>query len=158
MTLDIKSFYLCTSLERYEYLRMKVKKFPQDIIELYKLQENATADGFVYVEVRKGMYGLPQAGLLAQKLLEKRLGLHGYTQSKYTPGLWSHETRPISFSLVVDDFGVKYVGKEHADHLIAVLKEHYEITEDWKGTKYCGITFNWDYKNREVHMSMPGYV
>jgi len=104
------------------------------------------------------MYGLPQAGLLAQKLLEKRLGLHRYTQSKYTPGFWSHETRPISFSLVVDDFGVKYVGKEHADHLIAVLKEHYEITEDWEGTKYCGITFDWDYENREVHMSMPGYV
>ena len=76
------------------------------------------------------MYGLPQAGLLAQKLLEKPLGVHGYTQSKYIPGYWSHETRPISFSQVVDDFGVKYVGKEHADHLIAVLKEHYEITEE----------------------------
>ena len=67
-------------------------------------------DGFVYIEVRKGMYGLPQAGLLAQQLLEKCLKKHGYTQSAVTAGLWTHEWRPVSFSLVVDDFGVKYVG------------------------------------------------
>ena len=107
---------------------------------------------YVYVEVRRGMYSFPQAGLLVQKILEKCLGVHGYTQSKYTPGYWSHETRPV------DDFGSKYVGKEHADHLIAVLKEHYELTEDCGGTKYCRITLDCDYEKREVHMSMPGYV
>ena len=53
---------------------------------------------------------------------------------------------------------VKNVGKEHADHLIAVLKEHYELTEDCGGTKYCRITLDCDYEKREVHMSMPGYV
>jgi hypothetical protein len=65
--------------------------------------------GFVYLEVTKGMYGLPQAGLLANELLEKRLNKHGYHQSKFVPGLWKHKTRPIMFTLVVDDFGVKYV-------------------------------------------------
>ena len=79
------------------------------------------------------MYGLPQAGLLAQELLEQRLGKQGYTQSKVTPGFWTHSGHPISFTLVVDDFGVKYVGKEHADHLVRVLKEHDEISEDWEG-------------------------
>ena len=59
--------------------------------------------------------------------------------------------------LIVDDFGVKYVGKEHADHLIKVLKEHYEVAEDWDGEKYCGITLDWDYIKRKVHLSMPGY-
>ena len=62
------------------------------------------------------------------------------------PGFWTHESRPISFSSVVDDFGVRYVRKYHASHLIAVLKEHYELLEDWGGTKYCRVTFNWDYK------------
>ena len=62
------------------------------------------------------MYGLLQAGLLANKLLEKRLNINGYFQSKLVPGLWKHEWRPIQFTLVVDDFGVKYVGKEHALH------------------------------------------
>ena len=59
---------------------------------------------------------------------------------------------------MVDDFGVKYVGKEHAEHLVAALKEDYEVETDWEGTKYCGVTIDWDYKKREVHISMPGYV
>ena len=74
-----------------------------------------------------------------------------------TPGFWTHSWRPISFTLVVDDFGVKYVGNDHADHLVRVLKEHYEISEDWEGKKYIGLTFDWDYKKRQVHVSMPGY-
>ena len=72
-----------------------------------------------------------------------------------TPGLWTHEWRPICFSLVVDDFGVKYVGKEHAAHLVAALKETYDIEVDEKGEKYVGISIDWDYKNGEVHLSMP---
>ena len=82
-------------LEHYEYLRIKISNFLQEVIDLYKLQEKTTPDGFIYVEVRCGMYGLTQAGLLAQKLLEKFLGVHSYTQSKYTPGYWSHKTRLI---------------------------------------------------------------
>ena len=46
----------------------------------------------------------------------------------YKPGLWFHEWRPIQFSLVVDDFGVKYVGEENAKHLVNALVEHYEIS------------------------------
>ncbi len=93
-----------------------------------------------------------------RKLLEQRLNTHGYSQSKAVPGLWTHRTRPISFTLVVDDFGVKYQGREHALHLINILKQNYEIAEDWTGSKYIGITFDWDYANRRVHLSMPGYV
>ena len=104
------------------------------------------------------MYGLPQAGLLANELLEKRLNQNGYFQSKIIPGLWKHKTRPITFTLVVDDFGVKYVGKEHAEHLEAVLKQHYEVTTDWTGTRYVGIHLFWDYQKHQVHLHMPGYV
>ena len=59
--------------------------------------------------------------------------------------------------LIVDDFGVKYVGKEHADHLISVLRGHYTDDTDWDGKKYCGITLDSDYVKGEVHLSMPGY-
>ena len=52
--------------------------FPEDVIAQYNLKDIVTSDGYVYIEVRKGMYGLPQAGLLAQELLEKRLEKHGY--------------------------------------------------------------------------------
>jgi len=60
--------------------------------------------------------------------------------------------------LVVDDFGIKYVGEEHANHLKATLEEHYKLTCDWTGTRYIGITLDWDYKRRQVHLSMPNYV
>ena len=65
MTLDIKNFYLNTPLARYEYLRLKLTNLPEDVIEEYGLKEKETKDRYVYVEIRKGMYGLPQAGLLA---------------------------------------------------------------------------------------------
>ena len=112
----------------------------------------------MYVEVRKGMYGLPHAGLLSQILLEERLKKYGYEQSKIILGFWKHKEIPICFTLVVDDFGVNYIGKEHARHLVSVLKEHYEISEDWEGKKYVGFTFDWDYEKKMVHVFMPGYV
>ncbi len=72
--------------------------------------------------------------------------------------LWRHAARPITFSFVVDDFGIKYVGKEHADHLIKCLKEKYKLTEDWTGNLYCGITLDWNYEARTLDISMPGYI
>lgn len=69
-----------------------------------------------------------------------------------------HETRPIAFTLVVDDFGIKYKGREHADHLIAALQELYEITIDWTGSKYLGIVIAYDRLARTIHLSMPQYV
>ena len=147
-----------TPLKRHEYLRLKLADMPPDVIEYYDLRKLATPDGSIYVRVKKGMYGLPHSGLLAQELLEERLGKDGYYQSNFTPGLWLHKTRPISFSLCVDDFGVKYVGEEHKQHLLQSLKKHYEITVEDEGTRYLGITLEWDYVKRKVHLSMPGYV
>ena len=158
MTMDISDFYLMTPLKRKEYLRMKLSNMPDAIQNQYNLKELATADGHVYLAVKRGMYGLPMAGILAQELLEKRLNAHGYQQSKFTPGLWTHKWRPICFSLIVDDFGVKYVGKEHADHLKSVIEEHYKVTADWEGKRYLGLTLDWDYVLRQVHLSMPDYV
>ncbi len=71
MTVDIKNFYLNTPMVRHEYMRMKMLDIPDKIIAQYKLSEKANSDGNVYIEVRKGKYGLPQAGILAQKLLEQ---------------------------------------------------------------------------------------
>ena len=71
MSIDIKNFYLATPMERYEYLKLKLCDIPEEIINEYNLLNIATPDKSVYVEVRKGMYGLPQAGLIANELLEK---------------------------------------------------------------------------------------
>ena len=64
----------------------------------------------------------------------------------------------MQFTLVVDNFGVKYVGKEHALHLKNALQESYDVTTEWDGKRYIGITLEWDYKQQQVHHSMPGYV
>jgi hypothetical protein len=64
----------------------------------------------------------------------------------------------IQFTLVVDNFGIKYVGKEHANHLLSTLKEHYTIDIDWEGKLYCGIILTWDYIKKHVDISMPGYI
>jgi hypothetical protein len=66
MTINIKDFYLMTPMDRYEYFRMKLELFPQDIINEYGLHNKADADGNVFCEVQRGMYGLPQAGIIAQ--------------------------------------------------------------------------------------------
>jgi hypothetical protein len=95
----------------FEYMHIPIKLIPQEIIAEYNLL-SLVSDGHVYIEVQKGIYGLPQAGTLTNQLLAHRLSIHGYHQTKFTPGLWSHVTRPIHFTLAVDDFGVQYVGKE----------------------------------------------
>ena len=157
MCLDIKNFYLSAPLDRFEYMKIPLALFPQWTIEQYDLNKHAL-HGFVYLEMRRAVWGLPQAGILANKLLRKRLLPHGYYECANTPGLWKHVSRPISFTLVVDDFGVKYVGKEHATHLINCIKEQYGVTEDWTGDLYCGIKLKWNYVARTLDISMPGYI
>ena len=117
---DVKNFYLGTIMTRYEYLRLSITIIPQEIIDQYTLLP-LVRNGYVYIEIQRGMYGLPQAGILANNQLTERLEPKGYYQCRYTPGLWRHKCRPILFSLAVDDFGIKYAGKEHADHLIASI-------------------------------------
>ena len=58
----------------------------------------------------------------------------------------------------MDDFGVKYDGKNNARHLIDSLKEDFTILEDWKGGLYCGINLKLDYDKRTLYISMPGYI
>eukprot|EP00957_Ditylum_brightwellii_P183809 14000828-Ditylum_brightwellii.AAC.1 len=74
-----------------------------EIRQQYKLG-NKVHDGHIYVEIRKGMYGLPQAGCIAHGQLVKHLDKRGYQPVQHTPGLWRHETRDITFSLIADDF------------------------------------------------------
>jgi hypothetical protein len=136
---------------------INLASLPQETIEKYDLHELAQ-DGKVYIGIQKGMFGLPQAGILANELLQRNLAKDGYRPTTHTHGLWTHDTRPISFLLVVDDFRVKYVGREHAEHLMTCIQKNYNISSDWNGTAYCGLTLDWDYKNRTVDVSMTGYI
>ncbi len=75
---------------------------------------------YVYMRIIKEMYGLPQDGMLSNKLLKECLQKHWYYELIYTTGLFTHKT-------IVDDLGVKHVGKEHAEQLKLVLCSFYEV-------------------------------
>jgi hypothetical protein len=139
LVIDIKIFYLNTPLGRFEFMVINLSSLPQETIDKYDLIELAQ-DGKVYIEIQKGMYGLPQAGIIANKLLQHNLAKDGCRTTQHTHGLWKNDTRPISFSLVVDDFGVKYVVHEHAEHLMECIKKNYNISSDWKDSAYCRLT------------------
>ena len=104
------------------------------------------------------MYVLPAAGILAQRLLKKRLNKEGYKQSQVTPGFWTHDWHPVSFSLCVDGFGVKYFGKEHSKHLMVVLSKIYKIMSNWEGKIYFELDLDWDDEKQKAHLSMLTYV
>ena len=114
--------------------------------------------GWIYFGFRRDCYGLRQYVILANKQLRLRLEKEGYYEARTTLGLWRHKWRPIQFCLIVDDFGVEYVGKEHAYHLATILKKYHNITEDWEGKKYYGIDLKWDYENRTCRANMDGYI
>jgi hypothetical protein len=156
--LNVKDFYLNTPMKQYEYMWIKITDIPEEIIEHYKLRKIITEDGYIYCEIRKGIYGLLQAGIIAQELLQERLAKVGYHQSQIIPGLWTHKTRNICFTLVVNDCAIKYTKKEDLQHLIDALEKDYTISYDWDATKYINITIDWDYTKRKVYIHMPGYL
>jgi len=102
-------------------------------------------EGWCYAEIRKCIYGLKEAGYLANIKLKHVLAIDRYIPSIFTPGLYFHKTRDISFSLVVDDSGVKYTKKEDAEHLVTTLEKRYPIKTVWEPNYYLGITLEFDY-------------
>ena len=157
MTADIKDFYLGTPLDRCEYMRVHRNQVPQRTIDHYQLQDMFT-DDHILMRLDKGIYGLKQAGKLAQDRLFKHLAAHDYIALPNTPCTFRHRTRGTVFTVVVDDFGIKYHGKEDAQHLIDTLQLQYEITIDWTGGTYLGFDIAFDRDGRTVTLSMPGYV
>jgi hypothetical protein len=77
LVIDINNFYLNTPFERFEYMVINLSSLPQEMIDRYDLIE-LSQDGKVYIEIQKGMYGLPHAGILTNELLQRNLAKDGY--------------------------------------------------------------------------------
>jgi hypothetical protein len=87
------------------------------------------------------------------------LAPHGYRPFPLTPGLWRHDTKKgIVFSLVADNFGVRYTSRSDAEHLITTLETAYQVSTNWTGSRYCALTLKWEYDARICDVSMPGYI
>ena len=159
---DAANYYLETpEMAKKEYVRIRYTDIPEEFRKEYNLDEYVH-NGWVYFEVVRPAYGLPQSGRIANDVLRERLNKEGYFEAPTTPGLWRHKWRPITFVLIVDDFGVEYVGKEHADHLLGVLNRYYKMSEDWEGKKFAGIDIEWNYGPRHCdrwcRLSMKNYI
>lgn len=111
------------------------------IIKQYNLLP-LVQNGFVMVDIKRGLYGLPQVGILA----------------KHTHGLFKNHSRNISFTLFVDEFDVKYKQQEDLDHLHNTIKQLYTTTNDISGSLYCSLTLKWNYVKRYVDISILGYI
>ena len=110
-------------MKYYEYAKFNKKNIPQDFIDANNLKPLFDNHGFIYMQIQKGMYGLKQAGKIANDQLKKIFAPHGYRPTR-TPGLWKHDNKPISFTLIVDDFGVKYTNKKDAQDLMKILGDN----------------------------------
>ena len=70
------------------------------------------------------------------------------------PGLWKHNSNDVMFVLIVDDFGIKYIGKENALHFINAVRDKYNVEVNWEGNKLCGINLHWNYKIRTCKLNL----
>jgi hypothetical protein len=138
--LDLANYYLGTPMDYFQYMRVDPSVIPQEIWDDPRYDIHVDEDGYVYLEIRRGMYGLKEAGIIAFNQLVKKLDPHGYEPMPFTPGLWKHRTKRTTFVLCVDDFGIKYFSKTDAQHLIDALQADYDLTIDWTGSLYCGLT------------------
>ena len=97
MCADIHDFYYNTPMVDFEYMKLPLSMFPQEIVEQYNLKDCVAADGYVYMEIRKGMPSINQAGRLASDRLTKNLARNGYTPVRHTPSLWRHHMSDLFF-------------------------------------------------------------
>ena len=158
MKIDIRNFFLQSILNEREYMKIHSRYFSEKFKKLYELDDKINQDGYIYCVIKKGMYGLKQAAILAYNQLKNNLDRYGYSPDDSTSGIWKHQTRRLCFALCVDDFGVKYHNKEDVQHLIDSLRKHYEISIEWTGANYCGAKLTWNYDQAYVDMHMPGYI
>jgi hypothetical protein len=91
---------------------INLSSLPQKTIDEFGLLE-LVHDGCLYIEIQKCMYGLRQAGILMNQF-----ALDGYGPAKHTNGLWKHNSRPVWFLSELDDFGIKYIGRDTIEHLL----------------------------------------
>ena len=122
MGIDLKDFYFNTPMEKYEYMIIPITMIPQNSMHEYKLN-GIVHNGMVLGEIRKGMYGLPQASQLAYNKLVQNFQTGGCTPEEHTHVLLKHKTKAITFCLIVHDFGIKCVHKNGSQHLMDHLNK-----------------------------------
>ncbi len=127
-----------------KYVCIKISDIPNEFIKEYKLT-GLDHDGWIHFKIYQGCYGLPQAGIQANDLLCSRLKAKDFYETASTPGLWCHKWRLVQFCLIADNFGVEYVGLEHFNYLLGILKKFHGIQYNMSIDKLAGMYIECNY-------------
>ena len=161
MCADFKDYYLGSKLPRSEWLRISTKYMNEELLN--ELQNYIVADTVLF-EVVGSMYGHPAAGLIAYTDLVTHLAAHGYYQSRLIPCLFMNLDKSITFTLVVDDIGIKYKqGSGEIKHLQKILAKpcsKWAVKFDLTGSQYNGQRLQWNYdkSNPTLIKDIPSYI
>jgi hypothetical protein len=154
---DIHDFYLGTKLDQPEFMFLTRKQLPQDIIDEFTGTIDWKNDRAL-VQINHSLYGLPYAGRVSAIKVTKLLNTHGYHECPSTPCLYKHATNGVYFTLVVDDYLIKFHNKSDAEHLLRALETEYEVSVDWEAKRYLGMQLDYNTNEHWLALSMPGYV
>ena len=157
-TLDAKMMHSESLLKDPQCMRFKLSQIPEDFQKQCNLHALVDTHGCVHARIDGALCGLAEAGRIANQDVADHLAKFGCHECKFTPGLFTHETRPIQFSLTVDDFAVKWINRSDFDHLLQSLETKHAMTCDMDGKQCVGMYLDWNYEKREVVCSMDQYI
>jgi hypothetical protein len=163
-TADIRDFYVNANnkLTTPCYMKISFEQLSPATIIKYSLEQHRSK-GFALVEVTSALYGMPEAGRIAQDKLVAILALHGYIEEERSEKMCLfRSTDPnnrTAFIVHTDDFCIKFHDEAEAEKVITLLKDNgYITTVDREGKKFCGTTLSHDLALQRFHISQPGYL
>ena len=157
-TLDVKMMHLESLLKDPQHMRFKLSQIPDDFQRQCNLHALADGQGHVHAQIDGALCGLAEAGRIANQDMADHLAKFGHHECKFTPGLFTHESRPIQFTLIADDFAVKWVNRSDFDHPLHSLETKHTMTCDVDEKQCVGMHLQWNCDTREVVCSMDQHI
>jgi hypothetical protein len=156
--MDVGNFYLMTPLDEPEYMRFHISLIPDEIIEAYDLRPKVHTDGFVYIRIKKAMYGLPQSGFCPTNFSANVLH-HMDTMNALTHQVFGNTKHDLSRSHLLS---MTLASNTSTKKMHNTLNESSKCTTlshaIGKAVSIVVSPSNGTTSTRRVYLSMPGYV
>ena len=111
-------------MHNFQYMRVHLKDIPHNVAVEYSLLSIADTSAYVYVNIRKEISRLKESRIIAYKRPVRNLQPNGYAPVEHTPGIWTHSTLPTTFTLAVDEFGIKFFAAADATHRLNAIQKN----------------------------------
>jgi hypothetical protein len=157
-TIDLTDFYLGT---HPQFIKIYIASYSLEVLSRLRLhpfvQTDKHSKKYIIFHADKTLYGVKEAGKLSNLQLVRLLLSFGFVETS-TPCLFRHPTRPITFCLVVDDFGVKHTDRHDFDYLFSCLATLYHVKAHPLASRFLGFTIHHDRQARTLSLAYPGYI